>query len=111
MLSDEPATMAICFGPDGVLALSTINGGNKECITFGSLSRWSFQSSLLFLTESTEKIFSSFCQAVRWGLPPSVSQSAARRENALTAVTARSRRINPRIVFQQIGGVRNTSRT
>ncbi len=30
-----PASIAICFGPPLVFTLSTINGGNSECISWG----------------------------------------------------------------------------
>src|SRR5689334_25212330 len=80
MLSAVPATNASCLAPARVLTFSAINGGNSECISWGSLSSWSFQRIFRSLTLSLVRIFSSFCQAVRWGLAPSVNQSALQRD-------------------------------
>ena len=86
--------MAICFTPAGVLTRSMMSGGNSECICRGSLSSLSFHCSFISFTLDGFRIFSSFCQAVRWELPPSVSQSAPQIERRLNAaVITRSRRI------------------
>src|SRR6266478_4531261 len=76
MLSDMPASMAICLGPLPVSTFSKISGGNNECISCGTLSSLIFHRILRSLTLPVLSIFSSCCQAVRWGLPPSVGQSA-----------------------------------
>src|SRR5512138_1368354 len=77
-LSDTPATTAISFGPEPVLTLPAINGGKRLCIWRGWLSVWIFQRSFMSLTLSVVRIVSLRCQAVRWGSPPSVNQSALR---------------------------------
>ena len=59
-----------------MLTRPAISSGNSECIWRTSLSSLVFHSSFMSLTLSVLRIFSSFCQAVRWTLPPSVSQSA-----------------------------------
>src|SRR5713101_2753852 len=69
--------MATCLTPPEVLTASTINGGNRECISCGTLSSCSFQRIFKFLTLSLFRTVSFCCQAVRLVLPPSVSQSAA----------------------------------
>src|SRR5438477_3795403 len=76
MLSEMPETTATCLGPRLVLIWPTISGGNSEWSSLGSLSNLSFQRAFMPLTLSLLRIFSSFCQPVRCGLPPSVSQSA-----------------------------------
>src|SRR5260370_20479708 len=76
MLSEMPASMAICLGPLLVFTLSTIKGGKSECISCGGLSRWIFHRIVKFLTLSLLRIVSSCCQFVRLGLPPSVGHSA-----------------------------------
>src|SRR5713226_3990550 len=76
MLSETPASIKTCLGPPGVFTRSMISGGNSECIWRGSLSSLIFQSNFMFLTFAVVRIFSSFCHAVRWELPPSVSHSA-----------------------------------
>src|SRR6266404_3671375 len=78
MLSDMPASRAICLGPLMVWTFSKISGGNSECISCGTLSSLIFHRILRFLTLPVLSIFSSCCQAVRCGLPPSVGQSAPR---------------------------------
>src|SRR3954466_7375256 len=77
MLSDEPAAIAICFVPFAVAIPSTIRGGKRECISRGALSSLIFQISFRSLTFAGVRIFSSFCQPFRLGLPPSVGHSAA----------------------------------
>src|SRR3954469_14468883 len=77
MLSDEPASIAICFVPFAVAIPSTIRGGKRECISRGALSSLIFQISFRSLTFAGVRIFSSFCQPFRLGLPPSVGHSAA----------------------------------
>src|SRR5438445_10852209 len=69
--------MAICLTPPEVLTASTISGGNRECISCGTLSSCSFQRIFRFLTLPLFRTVSFCCQAVRLVLPPSVSQSAA----------------------------------
>src|ERR1700722_9096818 len=103
MLSETPATMAICLGPLLVFSLSTITGGNSECISIGLLSSCSFQTIFRFLTLSLLRIFSSFCQPVRWGLPPSVSQSAPKQDTqpSVIATTKRVVRIGPLETIQE----------
>src|SRR5437762_11161438 len=92
MLSDDPATIATCLGPLDVFTRPTIRGGKSECITRGSLSSLIFHRSFMFLTLSVVRIFSSFCHAVRCGLPPSLSQSApqARTPPSINSLTIRS---------------------
>src|SRR5487761_2057497 len=104
MLSETPATMAICLGPEEVLILSTISGGNSECISMGLLSSCIFQRILRFLTLSLFRIFSSFCQAVRWGLPPSVGQSApwANAQPSAIATTKRVVRMRAPVFLETI---------
>src|SRR5262245_50970278 len=82
MLSETPATLAICFVPLAVVTFSTIRGGNSACIWRTSLSSLIFQSSFVSRTLDVVKIFSSFCQAVRCTFPPSVSQSALQEAEA-----------------------------
>src|SRR5687768_6774230 len=76
MLSEIPATTATCFGPAGVSTRPTMSGGKSACICRGSLSVWYFHSSFIPFTFETVRMCSFFCQAVRCGSPPSVSQSA-----------------------------------
>src|SRR5215813_10422218 len=76
MLSETPVTITICLGPLAVLTRPTIRAGNRLCIWRGWLSSLIFHSSFTFLTLAVVRICSSCCQAVRRGLPPSVSQSA-----------------------------------
>src|SRR5215831_6287060 len=75
MLSETPVAMAISFGPPLVVTRPTTSVGSIECISRGMLSVFTFHSNFMFLTFSVVRIFSSFCHAVRWGLPPSVNQS------------------------------------
>src|SRR5215470_8086839 len=94
MLSETPVSMAICRGPALVFTRSISSGGNSECISRGRLSSLIFQSSLMSLALAGLRSFSSFCQLVRCGLLPSVSQSALRapiaaRESANTVDTTR----------------------
>src|SRR5579872_7098225 len=120
MLSDTPASIAICFTPERVLTRSTISGGNRECIWRGSLSRCSFQSSFMFFTVLTARIFSSFCQLFRCGPPASVNQSAPERdrspEKAARTTMGRSIVPSPRVLPYKVlhlepavakGGVRH----
>src|SRR5258708_998961 len=53
------------------------SAGKRACSSRTWLSSWTFQSAFIPATFDLERIFSSFCQPVRCGLPPSVSQSAA----------------------------------
>src|SRR5215475_12872777 len=76
MLSVTPVTITICLGPLAVEARPTTRAGSRLCIWRGSLSSLIFHSSFMSLTLAVLRIFSSRCQAVRCGLPPSVSQSA-----------------------------------
>src|SRR5918994_826242 len=76
MLSETPATTAICLCPLAVVALPTISGGNSECICRGSLSSLIFHSSFMSLTLPVVRIVSFCCQAVRRESAPSVSQFA-----------------------------------
>src|SRR5205085_2322474 len=59
-----------------VFSRLTTSVGSIECISRGWLSVLIFHKSFMFLTFSVVRIFSSFCHAVRCGLPPSVNQSA-----------------------------------
>src|SRR5215471_14470312 len=87
MLSDTPVTTLISLGPLLVVTRPTIKAGSSECISRGTLSVLTFHRSFIFFTFSVVSVFSSFCQAVRCGLPPSVSQSAP--------ITTRDENINP----------------
>src|SRR5262245_5531722 len=100
MLSEDPAVMANCLGPSGIITRSMIKGGNRECMTRGWLSSLSFQRSFISFTLERVRIFSSFCQAVRCGLPPSVSQSALHAECATSAIASR---VNPQVFFERKG--------
>src|SRR5712671_4274152 len=53
-----------------------ISSGNSACICRGALSNFSFHRIFKLPTLSGRRIVSSRCQLVRWGLPPSVGQSA-----------------------------------
>src|SRR5579871_51193 len=89
MLSETPVSSAICLTPEPVLTRSTMSGGNRECIWRGSLSSFTFHSSFMFRAFAGVRIFSSFCQFVRCGLLPSVSQSAphaVRQPSAIRSV-------------------------
>ncbi len=77
MLSEMPATIATCLGPAGVSTRPTMSGGKSACISRASLSVLYFHNSFIPLTFDTLRMFSFFCQAVRCGSPPSVSQSAS----------------------------------
>src|SRR5438876_10948565 len=90
MLSDTPVTTAISLGPLLVVTRLTISDGSIECISRGWLSVFTFHRSFMFLTLSVVSVFSSFCHAVRCGLPPSVNQSdptATRDPNSSPART------------------------
>src|SRR6266705_3655581 len=76
MLSETPVARAISLGPLLVVTWPAIKTGSSECVSRGMLSVLTFHSSFIFLTLSVVRIFSSFCHAVRCGLPPSVNQSA-----------------------------------
>src|SRR5262245_4606439 len=67
---------------------SMISGAKSECISLGLLGSFSFHRTLRFLTLSLVRIFSSFCQPIRYWLPPSVSQSAP-HANMLESVSAK----------------------
>src|SRR5262249_46543042 len=100
MLSDTPVTTAISFGPVFVVTRLTTSVGNMECISRGTLSVLTFHRSLMFLTVAIESVFSSFCHAVRCGLPPSVNQSAPTAtsdptNNATTTLTSLRISISP----------------
>src|SRR5712671_5385102 len=105
MLSETPATIAICLAPPGMVTLSTISGGKSACIWRTSLSSLIFHSSLVSRTLDVVKIFSSFCHAVRLTSPPSVSQSAlqARTTVSVNTQTIDSLRISE--PFQRAGHV------
>src|SRR5262245_56981390 len=79
MLSDTPVTITICLGPLAVLTRPTTSAGSRLCISRGWLSSLSFHSSFMSLTLAVVSAVSFCCQAVRCGLPPSVSQSAGWR--------------------------------
>ncbi len=54
-----------------------MSGGKSACISRGTLSVLYFHKSRIPLTVETLRRCSFFCQAVRCGSPPSVSQSAS----------------------------------
>src|SRR5262249_14259577 len=100
MLSDTPVTTAISFGPVFVVTRLTTSVGNMECISRGTLSVLTFHRSFMLLTFAIESVLSSFCHAVRCGLPPSVNQSALTAtsdptNNATTTLTSLRISISP----------------
>src|SRR5262245_12121785 len=76
MLSETPVTITICLGPLAVLTRPTTSAGKRLCNSRGWLSSLIFHSSVILLTLAVVSVVSFRCQAVRCGLPPSVSQSA-----------------------------------
>ena len=54
-----------------------ISGGNRACSSRTWFSSLMFHSGFMPATLALLRIFSSFCQPLRYWLPPSVSQSAA----------------------------------
>src|SRR5450432_3084125 len=101
MLSEMPDTTAICLVPLLVFCWPTIRGGNSEWSSLGWLSTCSFQRSFMPFTLSVFRIFSSFCQPVRWWLPPSVSQSAAGNEAQPREIASAARCVKLRTVMTE----------
>src|SRR5215470_3947008 len=100
MLSETPVTITICLGPVLVSTPPTTSAGNKLCISRGWLSSLSFQRSFMSLTLAVVSVVSFCCQAVRCGLPPSVSQSAGLRPWLKPATHSKARgsdRSSPKI--------------
>src|SRR5262245_14797270 len=89
MLSDTPVAIAISFGPLLVLTFSTRSVGRSACMRRDSLGSCTFHSSFIPFTFVGVRIRSFFCQFVRWGSLPSVSQSAPQiaAQQAMDAIT------------------------
>src|SRR6202162_6259380 len=70
--SETPATIRISFVPPLVFTPVAISGGNKLCISRGTLSSFVFQRSLRFRTLFTSKDLSFLSQPVRPLSAPSI---------------------------------------
>ena len=94
MLSDEPATIAISFGPAAVAISPTMSGGSSACISRGTLSSCSFQRIFRFPTLSVVSVVSLRCQpralhVAAIGQPVRLRGAGARRDCAARHVRRR----------------------
>src|SRR6266567_7933499 len=72
MSSETPATIRTSFFPPAVFTPVAISGGNRLCISRGTLSSFVFHRSFILRTLSTLKDLSPWSHPVRPVSPPSI---------------------------------------
>ena len=97
----DAGSMAICFGPAAVLTLSDDQRRKQRVHLPRLVIELDLPEQLHVLDGVRARIFSSFCQSVRCGLPPSVSQSAPQpiTQPSVTVTVASNRRIESLAIF------------